>query len=968
MPLALVIVIAVAVIAAAGVSVPLMMIRRRRTRIHLADGLARGRLGGGPSRSGSRECPFCGLVAATFEPFGSREDARCPQCGSLERHRLTWLYLLNETDLFAAPGTTRVLHLAPEVPAWQHLTRAPQIEYVSGDNREPAAADLDLAALPFPDGSFDVVLCGHLLEGYDDLEPAADEIARILRPGGWALVQLPRTDPEARKHAEERAVALARAGFEVTVDRYPRRIGAAASKRFGLTLREEIHFARRLVAGAPVAGRPVMAGSVSRIWAEAHDVPESRGVPGAVAVFRGRVEGVRDGVVSGWVWRINAPDDRVHVRVLVDGKGVTGGIAERERRSLADAGVGDGRHAFRIGLPQSVATAGAHRLQVVPEGAIALPSATSFKTVVDRKAQNWKGAEFSVDGFIVGRVETVRGGVVCGWAWSPEAAAWRLAIRVLVNGHEVGDCRAELPRPSLARDGIGDGRHGFRFRLPHHLVRSGDYTLRVEARGAVLPAAATFGTGAEPTDQAEITIVGDGILQGRVEQIRDGIVSGWAWNPDAPAWRVRVRALVDGVEAGSTVADLHRPSLAEAGIGDGRHGFRVELAPTVALRGQHVLRIEGDGRSPLPASAAFEHSPAEAEGPSFDIEDPVLGRVERVRDGHVMGWVCKPAEPGLRIPVRVIVDGAVVADGVADIEHPELARAGFGDGRYGFSVPLPSELAQTLTHRLRVETGANISLPASSSFVSIVQRSRDQWEGVEFLVEDTVIGRIERASDGIVSGWAWRPGAAGWRVWVRVIVDDQEVCSGVADVDRPPLAEAGIGDGRHGFRFEVPALLPATGRHRVRVDAEGVALPVTVSFDQRRPSSAASRDARFVVDASARGGNRPPVVGRITSVRDGVVSGWAYSPTAPNWPVWARAVLDGEDVGGASADRRGVTGPGAGARTRDGGFEIQLPDHADGLHRLRVEAGDGVTLTPGPGVCDDGGRTYVVEVSPARYR
>jgi hypothetical protein len=211
-------------------------------------------------------------------------------------------------------------------------------------------------------------------------------------------------------------------------------------------------------------------------------------------------------------------------------------------------------------------------------------------------------------------------------------------------------------------------------------------------------------------------------------------------------------------------------------------------------------------------------------GARFRLEDAVIGRVERVCDGVLSGWAFKPDEPGWNAGLRVLVDGAQVAEARADVARPELAAAGLADGRGGFRVDLPVELARQATHSLRVETASGVPIPASPSFMTVAAENGTLWGGVEFYVPGAVIGRVEKASDGLITGWAHRSGAATWRVWMRVIVDGVEACSGVADLDRPDLAAAGIGDGRHGFRFEVPAVVSEDHPHRVLVEAEGTAL------------------------------------------------------------------------------------------------------------------------------------------------
>ncbi len=63
---------------------------------------------------------------------------------------------------------------------------------------EPAAASMvgDALRLPFPDATFDRVICAEVLEHVPDDRGAMAEIARVLRPGGSAAVTVPRFGPE----------------------------------------------------------------------------------------------------------------------------------------------------------------------------------------------------------------------------------------------------------------------------------------------------------------------------------------------------------------------------------------------------------------------------------------------------------------------------------------------------------------------------------------------------------------------------------------------------------------------------------------------------------------------------------------------------------------------------------------------------------------------------------------------------
>ncbi|MEQ8964187.1 MAG: methyltransferase domain-containing protein [Azospirillaceae bacterium] len=141
---------------------------------------------------GVLQCPICGLQAMRFLPFGlaGRRNARCPGCGSVERHRFLWLYLAWATDLLR--GRHAVLHTAPEPWLEARLRALPTLAYTSLDRFDPAAdLQADLTDLPLPDGAFDRVITSHVLEHVPDDRAAMRELARVLAPGGEAIVMVP---------------------------------------------------------------------------------------------------------------------------------------------------------------------------------------------------------------------------------------------------------------------------------------------------------------------------------------------------------------------------------------------------------------------------------------------------------------------------------------------------------------------------------------------------------------------------------------------------------------------------------------------------------------------------------------------------------------------------------------------------------------------------------------------------------
>jgi SAM-dependent methyltransferase len=137
--------------------------------------------------------PIDGKSYRRFLPYGYakvRENVLAPGTLSLERHRLFWLYLKNETTFFSDP--LRVLHFAPEQAFVQKFKKQKNLTYTTTDLNSPIAdVKADICDLPFKDNSFDFIICNHVLEHIPDDTKAMQELYRVLAPSGTAIVQVP---------------------------------------------------------------------------------------------------------------------------------------------------------------------------------------------------------------------------------------------------------------------------------------------------------------------------------------------------------------------------------------------------------------------------------------------------------------------------------------------------------------------------------------------------------------------------------------------------------------------------------------------------------------------------------------------------------------------------------------------------------------------------------------------------------
>lgn len=165
----------------------------------------------------SKRCYICGKTFGSFLPFrdglksvspfllyldivGSDVmNFSCPYCSNHDRLRHLFMYF-DKLDFWRRFDGAAILHIAPESALSERIVSHEPRLYVKGDY-SPRSADIqriDVTALPFPDESFDVIICNHVLEHVGDDLAALSEMCRTLRPGGCAVLQTPYSNFLAR--------------------------------------------------------------------------------------------------------------------------------------------------------------------------------------------------------------------------------------------------------------------------------------------------------------------------------------------------------------------------------------------------------------------------------------------------------------------------------------------------------------------------------------------------------------------------------------------------------------------------------------------------------------------------------------------------------------------------------------------------------------------------------------------------
>ncbi len=142
-------------------------------------------------------CPICeqyGKFLPEGVANGRRERASCPNCGSMERHRLVWLFIIKKIGLQNISKKQHMLHVAAEPVLEKKLRPLIGEKYLTADLYEEADVKMDITDIQYPDETFDIIIANHILEHVSDDLKAMRELFRVQRKSGWAILLTPIAD------------------------------------------------------------------------------------------------------------------------------------------------------------------------------------------------------------------------------------------------------------------------------------------------------------------------------------------------------------------------------------------------------------------------------------------------------------------------------------------------------------------------------------------------------------------------------------------------------------------------------------------------------------------------------------------------------------------------------------------------------------------------------------------------------
>lgn len=218
-------------------------------------------------------CPVCERAFSQFLAAGSkerhREGAVCPFCRSRERDRLNSLFFKQNQELFSGDSVA-FLHVAPEPELAKLFKEKAGAGYMDADlMRKDVMVKLDVSDMQFEDNHFDAIYCSHVLQDVPDDSKAIQECYRVLKPGGWAILNVAihgdeteyfdtpgnqrkiwdkRPDEFLRRYGRDYTEKLKASGFDFNVVTPEDLVGDAAEReRLGIATREAgyVHFLKK---------------------------------------------------------------------------------------------------------------------------------------------------------------------------------------------------------------------------------------------------------------------------------------------------------------------------------------------------------------------------------------------------------------------------------------------------------------------------------------------------------------------------------------------------------------------------------------------------------------------------------------------------------------------------------------------------------------------------------------------------
>ena len=303
--------------------------------------------------------------------------------------------------------------------------------------------------------------------------------------------------------------------------------------------------------------------------------------------------------------------------------------------------------------------------------------------------------------------------------------------------------------------------------------------------------------------------------------------------------------LAEGAPAESFVDDGSRGMFHNVAEYHSMHPDAVPAAPHYC-----APRIEdGDALEAIRRRIAARATPKQQQGLG-----QLVGRLDIVAEDRIIGWAYDAADPNTPVRLRILADGVVIGQAVAELYRPDLAKADIGNGCYGFEFIVAGGLSPLTRHVVRVQRVDDVQdIPGSPFMIEATRIAPADHRSATAIWQ----GALDVTTRERVTGWAWDAAHPDHPVALQILDNGVPVGRVLANQFRSDLRRAGIGEGRHGFDLALPGGLSPLGRHviSVRFEQDGSELPGSPTVIERADSFDDGLEAAVAGAVSALAGS-----------------------------------------------------------------------------------------------------------------